>query len=211
MKIRVVTLVTSTLVVSGCGFIGGSGSEGKKADASKETTMNMREAADHAEGIIDATLKAINPPVVAMRGPSSDSSCTDLRSDGTGTGAVTRRRYVMTIISAERRGSFLGVVERHWKNEGYQITSVRNSADMPAIFMTAPDGFQVSLEFGYKGQAGFHVTSPCVTESKVTEAPRKPLEPGSPESKGLPYVHSDFWSARTPVPSASPRTSAGGG
>ncbi|MFI9254130.1 hypothetical protein [Streptomyces sp. NPDC053069] len=204
-------LVASTLIVSGCGLIGGSGSEGRKADAPKETNMNMQEAADHAEGIIDATLKAINPSVEVMRGPSSDSSCRDFRNDGTGAGSVTRRRYVMTVISAERRGSFLGVVERYWKKEGYKITSVRKSADMPAIFATASDGFEVSLEFGYKGQAGFRVNSPCVDASKVTEAPRKPLDPNSAESKGLPYVHSDFWSARTPVSSASPTSSAGEG
>ncbi|MFI6354074.1 hypothetical protein ACIBJF_15775 [Streptomyces sp. NPDC050743] len=82
---------------------------------------------------------------------------------------------------------------------------------MPAVFASAPNGFQVSLEFGYKGQAGFHVTSPCVDESKVTEAPRKPLDPDSPESKGLPYVHSDFWSARTPISAALPTASADGG
>ncbi|MGW5463269.1 hypothetical protein [Streptomyces sp. NPDC003996] len=201
-------LVASTLIVSGCGFIGGNGSAGRKADAPKETNMNMQEAADHAEGIIDATLKAISPSVEVMRGPTSDSSCTDFKNDGTGTGSVSRRRYVMTIISDERRGSFLGVVERYWKKQGYKITSVRSSADMPAIFASAPNGFEVSLEFGYKGQAGFHVTSPCVDESKVTEAPRKPLDPNSPESKGLPYVHSDFWSARTPISSALPTASA---
>lgn len=167
--------------------------------------MNMQEAADHAEGIIDATLKAIDPSIAVMRGPSSDSGCTDFKNDGTGTGSVTRRRYVMTIISDERRGSFLGVVERYWKRHGYKITSVRSSTDMPAIFATAPDGFEISLEFGYKGQANFQVTSPCVDESKVTEAPRKPLDPNSPESKGLPYVHSDFWSVHTPVSSASPK------
>lgn len=196
MKTRVAALVASTLVMSGCGLVGGSGSERGTADAPKEKNMNMQEAADHAEGIIDATLKAINPSVEVMRGPSSDSSCTDFKNDGTGTGSVSRRRYVMTIISPERRGGFLGVVERFWKKEGYRITSVRNSADMPAIFASAPDGFEISLEFGYKGQAGFHVTSPCVAESKVTEPPRKPLNPTSPESKGLPYLHSDFWSTR---------------
>ncbi|MFD8391633.1 hypothetical protein ACFV2N_21170 [Streptomyces sp. NPDC059680] len=170
----------------------------------KKASMNMQEAADHAEGIIDATLKAINPSVEVMQGPSSDSSCTDFKNDSAGRGSVARRRYVMTIISAERRGSFLGVVERYWKKEGYEITSVRNSAAMPAIFASAPDGFEVSLEFGYKGQAGFHVTSPCVDESQVTEVPRKPLDPNSAESTGLPYVHSEFWSARTPISSASP-------
>ncbi|MET8248294.1 hypothetical protein ABZV31_30150 [Streptomyces sp. NPDC005202] len=204
-------LVAATLVISGCSFAGSNGSKGKEATSGKEANVNMQEAADRAEGIIDATLKAVTLSVEAMRGPSSASRCTDFKNDGTGTGSVTRRRYVMTIISAERRGSFLGVVERYWKKQGYKITSVRSSADMPAVFATAPDGFQVSLEFGYKGQAGFHVTSPCVAESKVTEAPRKPLDPNSPESKGLPYVHSDFWSARTPISSVSPTASAGEG
>ena len=204
MKIRMATLAAATLVVSGCGFLGSSENKEEGAPVEKEANVNMQDAADQAEEIIGATLKAINPSVEALRGPSSDSACTDFKSDGTGTGSVTRRRYVMTIISAERRGSFLGVVERYWKRQGYKITTVRNSADMPAIFATAPDGFKVSLEFGYKGQAGFNVTSPCVAESEVTEAPRKPVESGSPEAKGVPYIHSDFWSSNDPIPSVSP-------
>jgi hypothetical protein len=100
MKTRAVALVASILVLSGCGLIGGSGSKGGKSDASKETNMNMQEAADHGEGIIDATLK-----------------------------------------------------------------------------------------------------------SKVTGAPRKPLEPGTPEARGLPCIHSDFWSASNPITTASPTPS----
>ncbi|WP_189294382.1 hypothetical protein [Streptomyces cinerochromogenes] len=110
----------------------------------------------------------------------------------------------MTIISSERRGNFLGLVERYWKKHGYAITSVRNHKEMPAIFATAPDGFQVSLAFGYAGQASFDVTSPCVTESKVTEPSRKPVDPEAFKSEGLPYLHSDFWSLKAPVPSSSP-------
>lgn len=89
--------------------------------------------------------------------PRSASKCPDSKNDGTGTASVTRRPYVMTINSDGRRGGLLGVVERYRKKQGYSITSVRNSADMPAIFATAPDGFEVGLEFEYKGQAGFQV------------------------------------------------------
>lgn len=162
--------------------------------------MNMQEAGDRAEKILDRTFGAIRPPVEAMRGPSDDPVCTDFKNDSTGTGQITRRRLVMTIISAERRGSFLGVVERAWKKHGYEITSVRNHPEMPAIYASTPEGFQVRVQFGYKGQADFVVDSPCVTESQVTEPPRTPFDPHSPAAKGLPYIHSDFWSAPSPVP-----------
>ncbi|MGW7360807.1 hypothetical protein ACWGI0_30335 [Streptomyces sp. NPDC054802] len=165
--------------------------------------MNMQEAGDRAEQLLDGIFAAIRPSVETQRGPSNDSICTDFKDDATGTGSVTRRRHVLTIISDERRGSFLGVVERKWKKDGYEITGVREHKEKPAIFASAPEGFRVSLEFGFKGQAHFTVTSPCVTESEVTEPPREPLDPDSPASKGLPYIHSDFWSARTPPPSPS--------
>ncbi|MFJ5103448.1 hypothetical protein [Streptomyces sp. NPDC088554] len=184
------------LSVAGCSLAG----SGNDADE-KEKKVNMQEAADRAEAILDGTLKSIDPPVVASRGPSSDSSCTDFKNDGTGTGKVTRRLYLMTIISAERRGNFLGVVERYWKRQGYVITAVRNSGDMPAVFADH-DGFKITLEIGYKGQAQFRVSSPCVTESEVTEAPRETIDPDDPASKGLPYVRSDFWSSIAPVSSA---------
>ncbi|MFC5657874.1 hypothetical protein [Streptomyces nogalater] len=170
--------------------------------------MNMQEAGVHAEQMLDAMVKVIHPPVEAAPGPSSEAICPDFKNDSTGTGQVTRRRYVMTIISSERRGNFLGVVERYWKKLGYTITSVRDHKEMPAVFATAPNGFRVSLEFGYAGQASFDVVSPCVAESKVTEPSRKPLDPRAVKSDGLPYIHSDFWSRNAPVPpSPSPSVS----
>ncbi|MBL1080552.1 hypothetical protein JK359_00935 [Streptomyces actinomycinicus] len=172
--------------------------------------MNMQEAGDHAEGMLDAFIGAVHPSVEAAPGPSNASMCPDFKNDSTGTGTVTRRRSVMTVISSERRGSFLGIIERHWKKHGYTITSVRNNKEAPAVYATAPDGFRVSLEFGYAGQAFFDVVSPCVTESKVTEPSRKPLDPRALKSGGLPYLHSDFWSGRTPAPS-SPSESGGAG
>ncbi|MFD0393540.1 hypothetical protein ACFQ3Z_17920 [Streptomyces nogalater] len=81
--------------------------------------------------MLDAMVKVIHPPVEAAPGPSSEAICPDFKNDSTGTGQVTRRRYVMTIISSERRGNFLGVVERYWKKLGYTITSVRDHKEMP--------------------------------------------------------------------------------
>ncbi|MGW6458440.1 hypothetical protein ACWF94_21415 [Streptomyces sp. NPDC055078] len=48
-----------------------------------------------------------------------------------GTCDVSRYRVVMTIISEQRRGAFLGVVERYWKKSGYRITAVNDSRKHP--------------------------------------------------------------------------------
>ncbi|MEU6594560.1 hypothetical protein ABZ923_36075 [Streptomyces sp. NPDC046881] len=200
MKTRVVTLLAAALLVSGCGFVGDGADEGRQEEPVKENHMTMQEAGDRAEEMLDAFLGATHPSVAVIPGASSASTC----SDSTGTGSVTRRRAVVTIISSERRGNFLGVVERYWKKHGYKITSVVDNKEMPAIYATAPNDFRVALEFGYAGQANFVAVSPCVTESKVTEPSRKPVDPEAFKSEGLPYLHSDFWSRKAPDPSSSP-------
>lgn len=200
MKYRTLAVTLAALTVSGCGLIGGDAETGPKG---KTQNMNMQQAGDRAEEILDATLAAIKPGVEARRGPSNDPICTDFKNDATGTGQVMRGRYVMTVVSAERRGSFMGIVERHWKKQGYEITAVRPNKEKPAIFARTPEGFQLTVKVGHKGQVFFDVSSPCVTESEVTEPPREPIDPDSPEAEGLPYIKSPFWSADTPVPSPS--------
>ncbi|GAA2517079.1 hypothetical protein [Streptomyces gobitricini] len=200
MKHRILAVALAVLTVSGCGLIGDDAETGPKG---KAQNVNMQQAGNRAEKILDDTLAAIQPRVETQRGPSGDPICTDFKNDSTGTGQVIRRRHVMTVISAERRGSFMGVVERYWKKEGYEITTVRPSKERPAIFARTSEGFEVTVKIGDKGQAFFSVSSPCVTESEVTEPPRKTLDPNSPEAKGLPYIKSPFWSAETPVPSPS--------
>jgi hypothetical protein len=200
MKHRFVAVALAVLTLSGCGLIGGDDKTGPKG---KTQNVNMQQAGDLAEKILDSTFAAIEPKVETQRGPSGDPICTDFKNDSTGTGQVIRRRHVMTVISAERRGSFMGVIERHWKKEGFEITTVRPSVERPAIFARSPEGFEVTVKIGDKGQAFFSVSSPCVTESEVTEPPREKLDPNSPEAKGLPYIKSPFWSAETPVPSPS--------
>ncbi|MFF0401707.1 hypothetical protein ACFYSJ_39295 [Streptomyces sp. NPDC005248] len=152
----------------------------------KRTDMNMQEAADHADGILDAVLKKLQPEVQWAHGPTTTGSCD-----------VTRRRTVMTIVSAERRGSLLGVVDRFWRQSGYRIKAINNDVDVPAIFAQTKDGFGVTLSIGGKGQAFFEVDSPCVVESDVAESTTPPNGPAYEDVYPLPRpnVHSDFWSA----------------
>ncbi len=110
----------------------------------------------------------------------------------------------MTIISERRRGNFLGVIERFWQKSGYEITTVRKSKDRPAIFARSPDGFGISLVFGYQGQAAFEVATPCVQKSEVSDPEAKPNGPEYPLGQvPTPNVRSDFWSVEIPVPTPS--------
>ncbi|MDF6043342.1 hypothetical protein LRD69_14535 [Streptomyces sp. JH14] len=148
--------------------------------------MNMQEAADRADGILDAVLKEIEPEVQWAHGPTTTGTCD-----------VTRRRAVMTVVSAERRGSFLGVVDRFWRQSGYRIKAVNKDADLPAIFAQTKDGFGVTLIIGGEGQAFFEVDTPCVEKSEVAESTTQPNGPSyvGVETLPRPNVHSDFWSA----------------
>ncbi|MET9479994.1 hypothetical protein [Streptomyces sp. NPDC006638] len=147
--------------------------------------MNMQEAAERSDSLLDATFGAIRPEV---RWAHDDTTA--------GTCDVVRRRVVLTIISAQRRGSFLGVVERFWKKSGFDIISVNRSVDSPDIYAKTPDGFTIGLIIGDKGQAFFEADTPCVEKSAVAEPASKPNGPAY-EGVEIPYpnVHSDFWSA----------------
>ncbi|MGP3635020.1 hypothetical protein ACTU45_16880 [Streptomyces sp. 24-1644] len=148
--------------------------------------MNMQEAADRSDGILDNVFKGIAPEVRWTHGPTSTGSCD-----------VTRRRAVMTIISADRRGSFLGVVDRFWRGEGYRVKAVNDSAEVPAIFAQTKDGFGVTLIIGGEGQAFFEVDSPCVEKSEVADSTTKPTAPTYEGMEHIPRpnIRSDFWSA----------------
>ncbi|MFJ8669304.1 hypothetical protein [Streptomyces sp. NPDC093600] len=152
--------------------------------------MNMQDAAERADSMLDATINAVVPEIQWTHHTNTAGSCD-----------LTRRRKVMTIISEQRRGNFLGVVERFWKNSGYAISGVNPSQEMPALFAKSPDGFQLTLKIGYKGQAIFSVITPCVEHSDVAEPTAKPNGPAYPLGQiPTPNVRSDFWSATTPAP-----------
>lgn len=156
--------------------------------------MNMQEAAERADRMLDATIGAVAPEIQWAHDDTTIGSC-----------EVTRRRTVTTVISQQRRGNFLGVVERFWQREGYTIKAVRRDLEMPAVYASSPDGFAIRLLFGYKGQAFFETVTPCVAESDVTNPVAKP---NGPAYRGVPIptpnVRSAFWSAEVPIPSSGP-------
>lgn len=154
--------------------------------------MNMQEAADRADAILDRTFAAITPPVRWTPTFTMPGDC-----------YVDRDRAVMTIISAERRGSFLGVLERHWKSKGYSLVATGVNG-LVAHFRT-PDGFQLEALVALNGQAHLSVTTPCVEKSEVAQPTSKPNGPDySQQQVPAPNVHSDFWSSSDPIPSSSP-------
>jgi hypothetical protein len=152
----------------------------------KRSDMDMQGAANRADEILDAVLTEIKPQVQWAYGPTSTGSCD-----------VSRMRVVMTIVSEERRGSLLGVVDRFWRKSGYRIKAINNDVEVPAIYAQTRDGFGVTLSIGGEGQAFFEVDSPCVKESEVAESTTPPNGPAYEDVYPLPRpnVHSDFWSA----------------
>lgn len=184
MRKRVVAAAVLTLLLSGCGATGTASST--KGSQSK---MNMQEAADRADTILDETFASIKPPVQWTHRYSMPGDC-----------YVDRERSVMTIISAERRGGFLGVLERHWKSKGYKL--VATSPNGLAANFETQDGFQLEVLIGTTGQAHVSVTTPCVEKSEVAPPTSKPNGPDySKQELPAPNVKSTFWSSDAPLSS----------
>ncbi|WP_326611585.1 hypothetical protein OG949_20715 [Streptomyces scopuliridis] len=166
--------------------------------------MNMQQAAEKADAIMRTTLDGVAPTLRWNHGPSNDRICTDSKNDSLGSGSVRRRIAVMTVVSDERRGSLLGVVERNWKARGFEITSVDANKELPAIYAVSPDGFRMSVAVGGGGQFFFSITTPCFAESAV---PDPATEPNTPQRAGdypqPPDVHDDFWSSKAPLSTSS--------
>ncbi|MEU9165817.1 hypothetical protein AB0D29_36785 [Streptomyces sp. NPDC048424] len=167
--------------------------------------MNMQEGAERADAILQDTLAAVQPELKWNHGPSSDGGCTKgVAGAATGTGSVSRTISIMTIVSEQRRGALLGVIERGWKSRGYKITSVRNSAEVPAVYAETPEGYSLEVQVGGKGQFFLSVGTPCLTDSSVQQPAGKPNTPDRPAPyPARPDVQDEFWSATTPVPAGS--------
>ncbi|MFE3381205.1 hypothetical protein [Streptomyces anulatus] len=181
-------VVVACALLAGCG-LSGSSKNGRESLAD----MDMQGAAEQADRMFYATVGAIKPEVEWTYRATTTGSCD-----------VTRYWTVMTVVSEQRRGNFLGVVERFWKASDYRIKTVNPSKSMPAIYARSPEGFDIRVKVGYKGQAFLQVTSPCVDESKVA-APTKVANGRTYDGEiPTPNVRSDFWSAETPVPGTTP-------
>lgn len=179
--ISAVAFLSLTVTVAACGTQQSRSGNGMK--------INMQEAADRADAILDGTLAAIKPPVQWTHTYSMPGDC-----------YVDRARSVMTIISTERRGSFLDVLERRWKGKGYKFVAASQN-ELAANFETQ-DGFQLEVLIGTNGQAHLSVTTPCVQKSEVAPPTSKPNGPDySKQELPAPNVQSTFWSSDAPLPS----------
>ncbi|MFD9223203.1 hypothetical protein ACFWDI_25090 [Streptomyces sp. NPDC060064] len=163
--------------------------------------MDMQHAGERAEDILDATLNAIKPPVKWDYNTPNEVACSTGLNLPTGSTSVHRNRYISTKISEQRRGSLLGVVQRHWEAQGFTITSVNSDRAMPTVNAKTSDGFTVSLGVGAIGNVWLRVTSPCAAKSELTFPEGTPGKPGGPS--GLPDLtprdESPFWSSIEPV------------
>lgn len=186
-------LVAVSVVVSGCAS--------HTNRSQKEPAMNMQQAGDRAEALLDDTLKAVTPPLSWGYNVPTEVECSTGLNEPTGTFTIQRGRYVTTIVSAQRRGNLLGLVERHWKQRGYRVTSTNPDKDMPAIDVSTPDGFVVSLDVGAAGNVTLSAASPCAAKSQMTFPTGTPGGPGGPQGEPdlRPREHSSFWSSPAPV------------
>ncbi|MEV0415771.1 hypothetical protein AB0I68_34625 [Streptomyces sp. NPDC050448] len=163
--------------------------------------MDLQQGANRADAILQETLAAVKPELRWNHGPFGDSGCTNILNKGTGTGAAKRSITILTIVSEQRRGALLGVIEREWKARGYKITSVNADKDLPAVYASTPEGYSLSVMVGGEGQFFLDAATPCLTDSGVQEPTTKPNTPvrNTPFPQ-RPDVHDDFWSATTPAP-----------
>ncbi|MET7794674.1 hypothetical protein ABZV25_12945, partial [Micrococcus luteus] len=179
------------VMLAGCGAAQNTAKQVSGERRGPAMNITMQQAAERADAMLDATLGAIEPEVHWTHSGTSTGSCD-----------VSRSRTVMTIISKERRGNFLGVVQRFWEKSGYRIKSVNKSEKFPAIFAQSPDGFGISLVVGGAGQVAFEVDSPCAKPSKVADPTASPNGPDYNYPIPRPNVRSDFWSATSPISSS---------
>ncbi|WP_097900537.1 hypothetical protein [Streptomyces sp. b94] len=159
--------------------------QGQEKGKARDQEMDMQEAAERADAMLDAVLEGIDPDVRWAHGPTTTRAC-----------GVTRRRAVMTVVSPERRQTFLDRAETFWRKNDYRIKAVNKDDKFPAVYAVTRSGFGVSVSFRGKGQAFLEADTPCVKESKVA-APAS--EPNGPAYEGVyplprPDVRSDFWS-----------------
>ncbi|MFD8662022.1 hypothetical protein ACFV1V_25830 [Streptomyces globisporus] len=185
--VAVVLVLALGVPLAGCGSE--SGARGDGVSAGKEKGVDMQEAAEQSDAMLDAVLKGIDPDVQWAHGPTTTRAC-----------GVTRRRTVMTVVSPERRQTFLDRAENFWRKNGYRIKAVNKDEKFPAVYAVTRSGFGVSVSFRGKGQAFLEADSPCVKESKVADPTTEPNGPAYKDVYPLPRpnVRSDFWSGKGP-------------
>ncbi|WP_371616494.1 hypothetical protein [Streptomyces sp. NBC_00454] len=204
MRLRPTTARTAAVLLAFAALAGCGPSEGT-TEGKRNTGMNMQQGADRADAILQETLAAVEPRLRWNHEASAQSGCTDSLNKATGTGSVDRAILILTIVSEQRRGALLGVIERDWKARGYKITSVRSNPVAPAIYASTPEDYSLAVEVGGQGQFRLSAATPCLTDSGVQEPTAKPNTPvRTTPYPQRPDVHDEFWSAATPAPAATP-------
>ncbi|MGW0672038.1 hypothetical protein [Streptomyces sp. NPDC002746] len=166
-----------------------------KAEQEK-SMMDMQQAGQRAEAILDGTMAAIRPPVKWVHGTPAESACSTGLNRPTGTTTVFRSRNILTVVSKERRGELLEQVRRYWEQQGARDFDVDSDKDMPGIRATTADEFTVMLQVGSIGNIFVRSGFGCAEDSEMTYPAGTPGQPGGSKKEELtPREHSDFWSS----------------
>ncbi|WP_330238979.1 hypothetical protein [Streptomyces sp. NBC_00525] len=160
--------------------------------------MDMQQAGERAEEILDNTMAAIQPPVKWVRGATMESPCSTGLNEPTGTTTIMRSRNILTVVPEQRRDEFLKMVQWQWEKQGAGDFEVDpgSAKRMPQMRATSADGLAMILNIGHVGnifiQAGFG----CAQDSAMTYPAGTPGQPGGPEEpERIPHEHSPYWSA----------------
>ncbi|MYW10860.1 hypothetical protein GT034_21290 [Streptomyces sp. SID2563] len=169
-------------------------------DAAREKPeMDMQQAGERAEGILDGTMAAIRPPVGWSYGNPSDTACSTGLNEPTGTTTVFRSRKIDTVVSGQRRGELLKQVREYWEQRGARDFTVDSGEGMPRIRARTADGFAVILQVGSIGNVFIEAGISCVEDSEMTYPRDTPGVPGSSvKPEGLPRKYSAHWSETAP-------------
>ncbi|MFB6863913.1 hypothetical protein ACFCZQ_32460 [Streptomyces virginiae] len=194
------TLRAALSVLAFTALAAGCGPGDEKAD--RKPTMNMQQGAERADAILQDTLGAVRPELKWNHGPGGSAGCAKgVAGAATGTGSAKRSITILTVVSEQRRGALIGVIERDWKSRGYKITSVRQAAEAPAVYASTPDGYSLSVEVAGEGQFFLDAATPCLADSPVMDPMTQPnTHVRTTEFPQRPDERDEFWSAETPVP-----------
>lgn len=66
----------------------------------------------------------------------------------------------MTVVSADRRQTFLDRAEAFWRDSDYRIKAVNKDEVFPAVYAVTEAGFGVSVSFRGRGRPSWRRTAP---------------------------------------------------
>jgi hypothetical protein len=186
MRRAAYALFLTVVLCSGCGLVPSSPENDENVP-----DMNMQEAANRADAILDETINAVTPSVDWQHGIPFDGVCSsDPRDLPYETGSVTRDRFITTIVSESRRQEFLAQIRSHWEGRGFVITG--ENPNSQSIYASTPADFRLGVGVNTAGQVYFTIATPCFRMSEVAPPTSGPDYTG--DEPPLPSVESEYWS-----------------